>query len=1177
MPLSIKRRLTLAASVSLLFFLGGELPSSAQQAASFTYDQRGRLTVFVAPDGTITKYIYDAAGNISSIQRGTAADLMRIDSVTPNTGVVPGNTLTIVGQNFDPVASNNAVLFTGVSGSVPALVTSASATQLTVQVPQGAVTGAIRVQRLGQTATGPVVTIQTLTVTSISPTTPVVSGSTITLTGQGFSLNANGNTVSFLGAGGTSIPVTVTTTDPTQLSVQVPAGSVSGLISVTSGVQTVPGPNVQIQTLTISGVSPAGPYLPGATITLSGTGFSLLPGGNTVNFAGSNGTTIPVTATTSDPAQLSVQIPLGVVNGAVSVNVAPQTATGPFIQIQSLQITSVSPTTPVVSGDTITINGQGFSNTLSNNVVRFTGANGAIISATPTTASLTQLTVDVPAGVVSGQISVSVPPQTATGPVLQIVPLQITSQSPTTPVSAGDTITINGQGFSKILSNNIVNFTGANGTIVAATSTSTSSTQITVRVPLGTVSGPISISVPPQVANGSDIQIQPIQITSISPTTPVNARDEITIFGQGFSTVLANNTVIFTGRNGATVSAIPLTATKTQLYMAVPPEVISGPISVSVLPQTATGPVLQIVPLQITSIYPPGLVASGSFITISGKSFSEIASNDIVNFTGANGTTVSVTPLNSSTTQLSVLVPTDATSGPISLTVSPQTAPGPDLRILRILSVSPNTPIVSGEFLTVTGENFSTIGTVVSIGNSTSLVRTTNPNQLSFQVPVEATSGPLIVSIDSAKAIGPLISIPVPAITSISPSSPVVTGTILNITGSGFSLLGANSFSFPSQNGSLFAAATLIDATHLSVQVPKNVISGLISVTAGYQSSQGPNLQITPLRIDSISPNTGVPVNSVVTITGQGFPEGLYLQNSGAPNVSVMFQGANGNQIAATNIIQSNPTQITVQLPQGAVSGPVTVSTGAQSASYPNINISTVQVSAVTPSANLVPKQIVTIEGQNFNPTSSLSNKVYFPLNNGQTVANVLSATATQLTVEVPIDFSTGTIQVATNGVTVTGPNITPVPLVVSSVSPNVGVAPGQTVLITGQGFNPYQADGSLSPQAQVPQRILVASTDLKIAIGFQPPPAISLTKVFFSDCQGGLVEGTVQAATSTQLRVLVPNGTCSGSVTVQALGQTATGPAITSQSSSNSVHIVEVPMPAKMVSFSESVEGASK
>jgi YD repeat-containing protein len=209
MPLSIKRRLTLAASVSLLFFLGGELPGSAQQAASFTYDQRGRLTVFVAPDGTITKYVYDAAGNISSIQRGTAADLMRIDSVTPNTGVVPGNTLTIVGQNFDPVASNNTVLFAEVSGSVPALVTGASATQLTVQVPQGAVTGAIRVQRLGQTVTGPVVTIQNLAIASISPTTPVVSGSTITLTGQGFSLNANGNTISFFGAGGTSIPVTV--------------------------------------------------------------------------------------------------------------------------------------------------------------------------------------------------------------------------------------------------------------------------------------------------------------------------------------------------------------------------------------------------------------------------------------------------------------------------------------------------------------------------------------------------------------------------------------------------------------------------------------------------------------------------------------------------------------------------------------------------------------------------------------------------------------------------------------------------------------------------------------------------------------------------------------------------------------------------------------------------------
>jgi YD repeat-containing protein len=927
MPLSIKRRLTLAASVSLLFFLGGELPGSAQQAASFTYDQRGRLTVFVAPDGTITKYVYDAAGNISSIQRGTAADLMRIDSVTPNTGVVPGNTLTIVGQNFDPVASNNTVLFAEVSGSVPALVTGASATQLTVQVPQGAVTGAIRVQRLGQTVTGPVVTIQNLAIASISPTTPVVSGSTITLTGQGFSLNANGNTISFFGAGGTSIPVTVTTADPTQLSLQVPAGAVSGLISVSSGTQSITGPNVQIQTLTISGVTPAGPYLPGATITLAGQGFSLLPSGNIVTFAGANGTTIPVPVTTSNPASLTLQIPQTAVSGALSISVAPQTVTGPNIQLQTLQITSISPNTPVVSGTRITINGQGFNADIGGNAVRFAGVNGTTISVNPITASSTQLIVDVPSGVVSGNVAVTGGGQTATGPILQIQTLQVTGSTPVGPYVPGAVFTL-------------------------------------------------------------------------------------TLTGQGFSLIANDNTVVFPGANGTT---IPVTAS-------------------------------------------------------------------------------------SNSNQLTVQVPSGATSGIITVTVGGQTAQEPSLYFLapRITSISPSSPVVPASILTISGQDFNTNGTnlVSFAGNVSVPVITTNPNQLTVQVPLYALTGAISISVGTATTIGPVVN-------------------------------------------------------------------------------------IIPLAITSVQPNTGVQIYSSVTITGQGFPAVPLLNYS--PTFNVSFKSGSGEVSANNNnITQYSSTQMTVQVPPAAVSGPVIIRVGPQSAVSSSIDIAGFQVDTVTPNTNLTPKQILTIAGQGFATDFPTDNQVNFTQNPGSLASSqayVLSATSTLLTVEAPIDFAAGPIEITAKGLVVNTPDIAPVPLVVNSVSPNIGVVPGQTVLITGQGFNPYLSDGQIAPVAELPGRVLVASTDLRLAAStiFLPPVGVFLTKVFFSDCQGGLVEGTVQGATSTQLRVLVPNGTCSGPVTVQALGQTATGPSITSQSSSNSVQIVEVPMPAKMVSFSESVERAGK
>jgi gliding motility-associated-like protein len=63
-----------------------------------------------------------------------------VSSITPTSGNA-GSTITISGNNFDPVAANNTVYF----GGVAATITAASATSLTVTVPNGAQYGSVSV------------------------------------------------------------------------------------------------------------------------------------------------------------------------------------------------------------------------------------------------------------------------------------------------------------------------------------------------------------------------------------------------------------------------------------------------------------------------------------------------------------------------------------------------------------------------------------------------------------------------------------------------------------------------------------------------------------------------------------------------------------------------------------------------------------------------------------------------------------------------------------------------------------------------------------------------------------------------------------------------------------------------------------------------------------------------
>jgi gliding motility-associated-like protein len=150
-----------------------------------------------------------------------------ITSFTPTSGPV-GTTVTITGTNFSPTPANNIVKF----GTLQAVVTASTSTQLTVILPAGTTNNPISVTvngLTGSSATPFVVTAPSPppVITSLSQTFGYV-GMTLIINGTNFSTTLANNIVWF---GAVKANVTVATT--TQLQVTVPAGATYQPVTVT--------------------------------------------------------------------------------------------------------------------------------------------------------------------------------------------------------------------------------------------------------------------------------------------------------------------------------------------------------------------------------------------------------------------------------------------------------------------------------------------------------------------------------------------------------------------------------------------------------------------------------------------------------------------------------------------------------------------------------------------------------------------------------------------------------------------------------------------------------------------------------------------------------------------------------------------------------------------------------
>jgi len=149
------------------------------------------------------------------------------------------------------------------------------------------------------------------------------------------------------------------------------------------------------------------------------------------------------------------------------------TGDAPFVNLEPTQKTAIV-------GTKVGMFGQGFS---SASVVKF----GGVASATVTLSGTTYLTAKVPAGALTGAVTVITGSTTLTSPQTFKVKPKITSFSPSSGTT-GTLVTINGSG---LIQATTVKF----GTVKATTFTVVSDSEVTADVPSGLAAGTVTISI----------------------------------------------------------------------------------------------------------------------------------------------------------------------------------------------------------------------------------------------------------------------------------------------------------------------------------------------------------------------------------------------------------------------------------------------------------------------------------------------------------------------------------------------------------------------------------------------------------------------------------------------------------------------------------------------------------
>lgn len=770
-------------------------------------------------------------------------------------------------------------------------------------------------------------------------------------------------------------------------------------------------PGVVAAAPTISSFTPtSGPA--GTLVTVNGNNFS---GATSGSF---NGTTTTI-GTVVSATQLQMQVPAGATTGTISVTTPRGTGTssGTFT-VTGAPATDLTffPTSGSPGSVVLVTKNTGAAFTAATST-RFNGA-----AATGTTFnSATQVTATVPGNATTGVVTTVTGATTLTGGTFTVTSAPAPTITQFSPVRApvGTVLTLNGTNFSGVTQ---VRF----GTVVAPGFTVVSATRITVPVPANAPNARIYVLASGGMAQtaGNFTLISPPTITSFTSTfgTPGS---QVVISGTNFTNATA---VTF----GGGADAVTFTVNSATLITAtVPAGAATGPLQVTTVAGTATSATSFVVtapaPPTITA-FAPAAGAVGMQVVLTGT-----------NLTGAAGvrfgTTIATSFTVNSSTQLTVTVPIGATTSRIAVVTSGgQALTATTFKVVPVPSISSFTPGSGspGSVVIITGTGLSD-ATAVRFGGVNAPTFTVNAaTVITATVPVGAASGTIQVTTAGGTATSAssfTVTAPAtPTLTAINPTSGPV-GTVVTLTGSftGVTLVRLGTTTVTS--------FTVNSATQITATVPAGAATGRFYVLATGGLCQSPMFTvIQPPTITSLTPDNGT-IGSTVVVRGTNL--------TGA--TVVRFGG-----VSAPSFVVNSATQLTATVPAGAITGAVSVTTVAGTASSAGNFTVTVPppptVSSFSPAAGM-PGTLVTLTGTNFVTVR----RVLF---NGKDTESFVVVSGTSLRATVPFGATTGPVAVINDGGLGQSASAFTVqtPPDIETFSPVRGPV-GTVITLTGKGF----------------------------------------------------------------------------------------------------------------------------
>ncbi len=977
--------------------LSAEYSDPATPNVSYAYDADGHRTAMTDGTGT-TSYAYDAAGRLTSVQDGAgSAVAYGYDASGDVTSLTyPGG--HIVTRTFDGAGRLASVA--DWLGNTTAFSYDPSGNVTTTSYPDGdtvtstynndnALTGTALTQSgttlasIAYLRNGDDLITKETDAGALSGTTSYGYSAQDQLTSAGpsnYSYDLAGNLTGQAGttqdfnaadelttstAGGTTTSYSYDSIgDLTGASLPSGTGtsySYNQLGELTSAAQVSPQPAVTALTTS------DGPITGGPLVTISGTGFT---GATAVDFGTVAASFIVVsdtqiTATAPPQAAGTVDVTVTAAGGSSLAGVADQ-----FSYLPVPVITGIAPNAGASGGGTsVTITGTGFTGATA---VSF----GAAAAVGFTVVSDTELTATAPAGAIgSVDVSVATPGGTSaavTADRYTYAPAPaITNIVPAAgPASGGTAVTIAGTGFTGATA---VSF----GNQAAPAFTVHSATQITATAPAQAASTvDVTVTTPggtsPAVAADQYSYLPAPAITKISRTAgPDSGGTAITITGSGFTGASA----VSFGRGAAASFSV---VSDTQITATAPAH-STGQVDVTVTTIGGTSPaaaadVFTFLPVPAVTQVSPGAgpVGGGAAVTVTGTGFTGATS---VSFGSVAATSFTVV----SDTQIDVTAPAEA-AGAVDVTV---TTPGglsslaaaDDFSYLPVPSITTVTPTVGpvtgGTVVTITGTGFTGTTGVSFAGHAATGTTVVSDTEVTATAPAQAART-ADVTVTTPGGTSPTVTADqfsyqaAPAITKIAPTvGPLAGGTIVTVTGAGFT--GASAVSF---GGVPAAGFTVVSDTEITATDPARA-AGTVDITVTTPGGSSASVLADHFTyapgpvVTKIMPAAGpVAGGTVVTITGTAF-SGVTL---------VKF----GSQPAATIKVNSS-TQITATAPAhtaGAVDvivhspGGVSPAGAADKFNYAPVPV----VSGVSPAAGpLAGGTAVTITGTGFTGTAAVS------------------------------------------------------------------------------------------------------------------------------------------------------------------------------------------------------------